>query len=460
MSSPRNSTSSPPPSGDNAPIAVVGMGLSGRAAVTFLAQRGHTVLACDENPSATFPEHPGVEPLTGPLPEERLAHCRTVLLSPGIPREHAGLSRALKRGVPIINDVEWLYRHATKRNPSVRITGITGSNGKSTVTTLIGKIHQAAGMATAIGGNLGQAALSLWDENTTHYVLELSSFQLESIQTLRCPTALITNISPDHLDRYSTFKAYAEAKYSLFHQQQAGDVAIVPLDDPDLLDAVGRHLQPGVRLLPFSARLTTENGIHVENGHLVDNRTGTAQPIIAVDEIRMVGMHNLANAASTTAAALSEGIEKKVIREVLRSFGGLPHRMEWVRTLNGVTWYNDSKGTNVGAVMESLGSFTSGVILIAGGRDKKGDFSPLAPLVQRIADGVILIGEAADAMERALHGTTRIQRADTLEQAVAFAAEQVRKEGTVLLSPACASFDMFRGFEDRGERFREAVHAL
>ncbi|MBF0425866.1 MAG: UDP-N-acetylmuramoyl-L-alanine--D-glutamate ligase [Magnetococcales bacterium] len=441
------------------PIAVVGLGRSGVAAARFLAARGERVFACDENlhvaGAGALSAQPGIELHLGPLPAERLRACREILLSPGIPRSHPALA-----GSNPINDVEWLYRVTREQTPVPEFIGITGSNGKSTVTTLVGDMVIAGGIAGAVGGNLGDAALSLWRPGVALYTLELSSFQLESTDRFHPRVAVMLNLTPDHMDRYADAAAYLAAKARLFDRQRAGDVAVLNAEDPTLAVLQRELTQRGVTVIPFAIERPLPGGVYVADGWLVDHRAATAQRLIEVTRIAMAGRHNQANAAAAAAAALASGVSAMAVARVLAEFKGLAHRMELVRTLDGIRYYNDSKGTNVGAVVASLGSFDRDVVLIAGGRDKNSDFAPLAEQARGRVTAVVLIGEAADDLARVLGKVTRVLRAASMVQAVRMARNCVRPGGVVLLSPACASFDMFRNFEDRGEKFREAVHGI
>ncbi|MBF0622331.1 MAG: UDP-N-acetylmuramoyl-L-alanine--D-glutamate ligase [Magnetococcales bacterium] len=453
---------------EHPPVAVVGLGISGRAAVDFLIQQNIPVLACDERMDAAQLSALWSDPLvtcfSGPLPEQQLAHASAVLLSPGIAKTHPGLQPALQHGTPVINDVEWMYRHSRNRNMAGRepfFIGITGTNGKSTVTTLIGEMLQQSDIPVKVGGNLGQAALSLWDQNTPGYVLELSSFQLESTLHFRPKVGVLLNVSQDHLDRYSGLDAYLTAKQNLFRSQGAGDIAVINADDPAFTETWIEQLsKKGVRIVPFSNQKTVVGGLYTKDNQLIDHRGADPIIVINLDEILMTGGHNRANAAAAAAAALTMGASIEAIRLVLKTFPGLPHRMEWIRALDGVNYYNDSKGTNVGAVIESLSSFDNAVVLIAGGRDKNSDFSPLTSLIQQRCDAVILIGEASKKMAQIWHDATTLHHASSLHEAIEKARAAAQPGGAVLLSPACTSFDMFKSFEDRGDRFREAVHAL
>ncbi|MBF0284806.1 MAG: UDP-N-acetylmuramoyl-L-alanine--D-glutamate ligase [Magnetococcales bacterium] len=449
------------------PAAVAGLGKSGEAAVAFLLAHGRPVLACDDGSPTPVVER--LEALiaqgapltlrTGGLPAKELTTCGAILLSPGIRRDHPAIAEARGAGVEVINDVELLHRWVRTHQPEARFAAITGANGKSTVTTLLGRMMEASGAVTRTGGNLGTPALALWDEATRVYVLELSSFQLESVAGFRAEAAALLNLTPDHMDRYPTVAAYLAAKARVFERQQAGDVAILDGDDPQTLGPLAQRLAAGpARWVPITARGGVAGGVGLEEGWLVDRREGAPRRILPLERIRMGGPR--INAASAAALAFGLGASEAAVVEVLKQFPGLPHRVEHVRTLEGVGYYNDSKGTNVGATAQALASFDQGVVLIAGGRDKAGVFEPLRPLLAQRGAGLVLIGEAADKIGAALAGAVPTQRAGSLIEAVEQARRLAPPGGVVLLSPACASFDMFRNFEDRGEQFREAVHGL
>ncbi len=440
----------------NGVIGVVGLGRSGAEAVRFLARLGQPVLAWDEKPLGAgvrdLADLPGVTLHQGPLERTALAGCREILLSPGIPRRHPALA-----GLNPINDVEFLHWHVRDCGQGALFAGITGANGKSTVTSLLGAMACAAGRARGLGGNLGPPALSLWDPTLEGYILELSSFQLESIREFRPRVGVFLNLTPDHMDRYPDLDGYRRAKERIFMNQGPGDVAVVNADDPE----TQRWPVPaGVRVMPFSLGADCPGGVHFRDGHLVESLAGRSVPLLAEDDILLVGRHNRANAAAATAAALALDFPREAIVRTLTTFGGLEHRMQLVGTVDGIRFFNDSKGTNVGAVVASLAGFDRDVVLIAGGRDKKGDFGPLAEAVQGRVVAAVLIGEAADDLERALGPVTRVVRAASMQEAVHAARGLASAGGTVLLSPACASFDMFANFEDRGRQFRDVVHGL
>lgn len=450
------------PSSTSRLVGVLGLGRSGLAAVRFLVAHGIAVIAWDQGkvPLEGVETLPGVEVWDGPFPAERLLRCESVLLSPGIPRTHPGILLLLSRGLPVINDCEWLYRTVQYQETPPQFVAITGTNGKSTVTTLVGEMLGAAGQNTQTGGNLGQAALSLWRDDTRIYVLELSSFQLESMPQFRAESAALLNISPDHMDRYRSLDHYLEAKLAIFHNQKPGDVAVVNTDDPGLWPKVSGVIPPGVLIVGFSIEKPVVGGVYVQDGVLVDHRGDEGRPIMETARIRIRGRHNLANATAAAALALGRGADAETVAKVLENFPGLPHRMQWVRSVDGVSFFNDSKGTNVGAVVESLASFDRPLVLIAGGRAKKTDFSALTQAASQRLRASVLIGEAANDLEGVLKGVAPVVRADSMKDAVAKSLALAQPGDVVLLSPACASFDMFKNFEDRGVQFSEAVHAL
>lgn len=450
-----------------APIGVIGLGRSGKAAVEFLCALDIPVVAWDVQaaPAMALAHLPNIVTWTGNLPSHAFAQCQAILLSPGVPRTLEELAVLQAQGIPILNDIEWLYRHAQTLTPQTPFIGITGSNGKSTVTTLIGEMLQRHGLKVGIGGNLGTPALSLWEPSCQAYVLELSSFQLESIEQFHPSISVLLNLTPDHLDRYPDVNSYLAAKQRIFANASPGDVVVLNADDPLISPDISSLANKGVTVIPFSINAPIAGGVYACRGQLTDHRHARPQTLMNLAKIRIQGLHNQANAAAAAAVALSAGANHEAVVATLEQFAGLPHRMEWIRTLNGVDYYNDSKGTNVGATLMSLKSFLlpeqpGRIILIAGGRDKKGDFSTLAPIATACVSDALLMGEAADDLAIALKNGPRIHRVDNMTSAVRLARQLAKPQQTVLLSPACASFDMFKNFEDRGDRFREAVHDL
>lgn len=444
-------------------VTVVGLARSGAAAARLLLREGATVSVTDRRPASELAEWrsrvgPGdVRWLLGGHPEEAFRDAELIVLSPGVPLASPPLQVAQARGIPIWSELELASRFV-----SAPIVAITGSNGKSTTTALTGEMCRAAGRRTFVGGNLGiplsEAATTgeAWGE----IVVEVSSFQLETVATFHPAVAALLNVTPDHLDRYPDVRAYAAAKCRIFERQRRDDAAVLNADDPVSRDATLTGAI-NARRLHFS-RLAEPAGdaVWVDRGAIryrVGERRGT---VLALDQVRIAGVHNVENAMAAAAIALVRGVAPAVIAKVLTEFVGLEHRLEFVRERAGVAYINDSKGTNVGAVQKSLESFTRPVILIAGGVDKGGDFSALRPVVMRRVKKAVLIGQARPQLRRALEGATTVAEADGLEEAVRIASASAVAGDVVLLSPACASFDLFRDYEDRGRRFKTLVNAL
>ncbi len=436
-------------------VTVVGMARSGVAAARALHGLGAKVTVTDRKPLEQLQEQvrqlgsPEIAVAAGGHPDRLFTGADLVVLSPGVPKLPQVLA-AKERGVPVISELELAWRLA-----DAPFIGITGTNGKSTVTTLVGMMLRRAGRKVLVAGNIGNALTEdpALLRGQDWIVAELSSFQLEEIETFRPRAAAVLNVTQDHLDRYASMEEYGRAKARIFENQRPGDLLVLNFDDP-LVRAFAKEAAGTVA--PFS-RLRRQNpgACVLEDRIVYDNR-----PVMAVREVRIKGLHNLENALAATALAIGAGADADSVAAVLREFPGLEHRLEPVREKDGVVYINDSKGTNVGAVIKSVEGFARPVILIAGGLDKGSDFSPLAELFRRKVKLLVLIGKAADAMERALGGSVETVRAADLREAVRTAHDRARAGDAVLLSPACASFDMFRDFEDRGRQFKEAVLAL
>ena len=436
-------------------VTVVGMARSGIAAARALHALGAQVTVTDKKPLGQLAGQvralgtPDITVVAGGHPERIFIETDLVVLSPGVPKLPQ-VQAARRHGVPVISELElaWMLADAP-------FIGITGTNGKSTVTTLVGLMMQRSGKRTLVAGNIGTALTE--DPSLLRgqdwIVAELSSFQLEDIKAFRPRVATILNITQDHLDRYADLAEYGEAKARVFLNQHRDDVLVLNFDDP-----LVRALAPRAtsRVVPFSRLERHGEGACVVNGML----TVRGEAVCAVDEVRIKGVHNVENALAAAAVALAAGADRASVAAVLREFPGLEHRLEFVREKDGVTYINDSKGTNVGAVLKSVEGFERPVILIAGGLDKGSDFSPLFDLFRRKVKLLVLIGKAADAMAGALGSATEMVRAATLAEAVQIGRDRAARGDVVLLSPACASFDMFRDFEDRGRQFKEAVMAL
>jgi UDP-N-acetylmuramoylalanine--D-glutamate ligase len=436
-------------------VTVVGMARSGVAAARALHALGAIVTVTDKKPPdqlAAQVKALGSGRITvaaGGHPDRIFIETDLVVLSPGVPKIPQIL-QARRHGVKVISELElaWLL----SGSPYV---GITGTNGKSTVTTLVGLMLEQAKKKVFVAGNIGNALTEdprlLTGQDWI--VAEISSFQLEDIETFRPRVATVLNITQDHLDRYHDIAEYGEAKARVFMNQQQDDFLVLNFDDP-LVKSFPKRTSATV--VPFSRLQRFNPGACVLDGHLVFN----GRRICRVDEIKIKGVHNLENALAAAAVSLCAGADSRAVAAVLRKFPGLEHRLEFVREKDGVSYINDSKGTNVGAVMKSVEGFAQPVILIAGGLDKGSDFSTLYHLFNKKVKLLILIGEAAGKMAQALGTATETVFAKTLQDAVTLASERARSGDVVLLSPACASFDMFRDFEDRGRQFKEAVKAL
>ena len=445
------------------PVGVLGLAKSGRAAAQALAAGGAEILAWDDNPKAR-------EALAAQLPIRDLAtadwrNIAALVLSPGIPHSfpepHPAVTRARDAGAAIIGDLELLGR----AQPEARYIGITGTNGKSTTTALIGHILAAAGQRVEVGGNLGTPALSLAPlSRDGSYVIEASSFQLELITTLAFDIALLLNITPDHLDRHGTMEGYVAAKRHIFARQNKAATAIVGVDDAicrDLCDEL-RRTSPA-RVVPISVLQPVSGGVYVDQGWLVDAMGG--QPVRVLDlglAERLPGAHNWQNAAAAYAAARVSGVDTAAATAAICSFPGLAHRQELVGTIDGVRYINDSKATNADATEKALLCYPA-IYWIVGGLAKAGGIEPLAPYFGRLRH-TFLIGRATEEFAATLEGSVPFTRCGDLATAVAAASAQARHDGVpgavVLLSPACASYNQFKNFEERGDIFRSLVEGL
>jgi UDP-N-acetylmuramoylalanine--D-glutamate ligase len=349
---------------------------------------------------------------------------------------------------------------------------VTGSNGKTTTTTLIGKIFMDAGLPTQVGGNIGLPVIELIPQSRpeTWNVLEVSSFQLETVVEFKPKIALVLNITPDHLDRHGTFAKYAAAKAKITEQQDADDFLILNAEDketqmvaaPRFQRKDGPHGRTRARIFWFSGRRPVKQGafVHGESVLFLPQEGGKAEPILPVSEIPLKGAHNVENVLAAVCAARLAGIDAPTIRAAVKTFQAVEHRLELVRSRRGVEFYNDSKATNVDATMKAVASFAGGIHLILGGKDKDSDYSQMGPLLQERVAVVYTIGSAAEKIERQLEGVVKIVQAQTLDAAVRCAAEAALEGDTVLLAPACSSFDQFQNYEHRGRVFRELVLGL
>jgi UDP-N-acetylmuramoylalanine--D-glutamate ligase len=440
-------------------VLVVGLGKSGVASALFLKARGARVTVSDTKPQEQLgKEIPvlldhGVVVETGGHGERTFQGQDLIVVSPGVPIDAPPLVQARSLGEPIIGEIEL----AAQFLPGSMVA-VTGSNGKTTTTTLIGEIAAAGGFSATVGGNIGTPAISLVERASkeTIVVLEVSSFQLETIQTFRPKIAIVLNVTPDHLDRHHTFAAYVNAKARIFENQQAGDFAVLNADDPTCVEMAGRTR---AQVFWFSRKKEVKDGAYVSGGRIFFGRAGKKQEIMAVSEIPLKGEHNVENVLAAVSAGALLGCAPGKIGAAVRNFKAVEHRLEYVATVRGVEYYNDSKATNVDATIKALESFPANIHIILGGKDKGSDYSVLNELLKNRVKRVYTIGAAAAKIESQIQGAEIVQ-AGTLELAVQRAAAVAEPGDIVLLAPACASFDQFRNYEHRGKVFKEAVKAL
>ncbi|MEK7261022.1 MAG: UDP-N-acetylmuramoyl-L-alanine--D-glutamate ligase [Pseudomonadota bacterium] len=440
---------------NNKRALVVGLGLTGRSCVRHLMAHGYAVRGVDTRPTPPQMEelkraYPQMELHVGGLPEQLFDDPGLLVVSPGVSLKEPAVARAIERGAQAVGDIELFARAAT-----APILAITGANGKSTVTALTGAMCQAAGLKTLVGGNIGTPALELLEQPAPDvYVLELSSFQLETTWSLNARAATVLNLTPDHMDRYRDMVEYAAAKARVF---RGNGTMVLNADDVRVL---GMSV-PGRRVVHFGLGAPLGAGDYGVRAHAGEEWLvrGEAR-LLRVSEVLLAGRHNLANVLAAMALSETVGVPVAAQIEAVRRFRGLPHRTELVADKDGVRWINDSKGTNVGATVAALNGMTAPTILIAGGDGKGQDFGELKPAVAAHARAVVLIGRDAALIEAALGDVVPTQRAEDLHQAVALAQRLAQPGDAVLLSPACASFDMFRNYEHRGDVFRAAVREL
>ena len=441
--------------GNPSHAAIIGLGRSGLATAVFLNDLGLDVDVYDSSKQPALSDElshgaPAAQLFPGSLSVQRWREDSLLVVSPGVPLTHPDLAALLEKGVRPVGDVELFAQcvHAP-------VIAITGSNGKSTVTVLLGEILQHAGRKVAVGGNIGVPVLELLhDEKYEIYVLELSSFQLETTWSLNPFVATVLNIAADHMDRYTSIGDYIASKAKVFNGK---GMMLLNADDA----ATAELLQNGRKQIFFSSQTPVSDdnyGLSIIDSRLFLCRG--SRSLMAADEIKLSGQHNLLNVLAAWALAASAGVEDHVIKEAVMNFTGLPHRMEWLAKVNGVDWINDSKGTNVGATVAAINGLNCPVVLIAGGIAKDADFSPLREVVQQHVREVILIGRDAGKISTALTGAATVNLAIDMQDAVNKAAEMAQAGDVVLLSPACASFDMYRNFEHRGDEFRRCVGGL
>ena len=440
-------------------VLVVGMARTGIAAAKFLKGKGSLVTTTEVKPKEEMKE--AVEALRGMNVSEEWGGHQTetflkqdlIVVSPGVDLNIEPVQKAIQHGVRVISEIELACRFI-----HVPIIAVTGTNGKTTTTLLIGEMLREDGKKVGVGGNVGEPLILFADGKDQWEVLvvEISSFQLEAIEDFRPRISVLLNITEDHLDRYPSYGDYIEAKVRIFANQNSGDLAILNRDDPIVMQ-FGEKVK--AKKVLFSLKEKPGEGAF-SNGQTISLRLGKKGEEYSLAKTPLKGIHNVENMMASLTAARIFGCSKKSIQTVLDRFKGLEHRLEFVREIEGVRFYNDSKGTNVGSVVKSLLSFPEPVILIAGGKDKNGDLSPLKELIQKRVKHLILIGEAKERMNRELGKLTDTVMAKTMEEAVLLAHQKAKAGEVVLLSPACSSFDMFKDYKERGMVFKEAVFRI
>jgi len=441
-------------------VLVVGLGKSGVASALFLKSQGAHVTVSDAKPSDQLQEEipllldQGIAIETGGHGERTFRGQDLIVVSPGVPIDARPLVQARTLGETVIGEIELAAQFF-----SGPVVAITGSNGKTTTTTLVGEIITAGGHRAVVGGNIGTPAISLVQEATseTVVVLEVSSFQLETIQTFRPKIAVVLNITPDHLDRHRTFSAYVDAKARIFENQTHDDFAVLNADDPTCVALAQRTR---TQIFWFSRKKEASPGVYVRDGRIVFRDSSGQQDVMLVSEIPLKGAHNVENVLAGVCVGMLLRCDPARIIGAVRNVKAVEHRIEYVATIRGVEYYNDSKATNVDATIKALESFPTNIHLILGGKDKDSDYTQLNQLLRERVKLVYTIGTAAGKIESQIRTAAKIIQAETLETAVKQAAASAQPGDIVLLAPACASFDQFRNYQHRGQVFKDTVRAL
>ena len=445
-------------------VLVLGAGKSGMASAKFLSERGAVVALHDKKDIESWTDSAkelkasnGIGLLSGDIPSWLLDQIELVVISPGVPSNTIPARYVDRKDGEVMGEVELAYRFLKGR-----IVGITGSNGKTTTTALIGELLRNAGIKTQVGGNIGTPLLDLCETSTDDgwTVAELSSFQLETIKDFRPNAAICLNVTPNHLDRYDSFQDYAAAKHRLFMNQTGEDVAVLNADDD-----VTAEWKDGLKanVVMFSVKRELDDGLFLRGNVLICKAAGKEKVLTTREEIFLKGLHNVENVLAAFAAGLACGASPESMRQTVSEFKGVEHRIEFVSEIDGVKFYNDSKATSVDATSKALEALSGGqgkTVLILGGRGKNAPYAPLIPLIRSSVRCLVLIGEDADNIEMQLSGSAEILRADSIDDAVAQGFAAALPGDSLLLAPACASFDMFRSFEERGDVFKAAVHNL
>ena len=444
-------------------VLIIGAARSGIAAAAFLAEKGATVALNDQkpldkwSPEALGLKNRGIGLLPGEPPSWLLDQIELVVVSPGVPATIIPIRYAERAGAEVIGEVELAARYLKGR-----IIGITGSNGKTTTTSLVGELLRHANIPVQVGGNIGKALISLVatsrDDGWT--VAELSSFQLETIKDFHPTIAVVLNVTPNHMDRYESFTDYAAAKHRIFMNQTNSDVAVLNADDPTVASwASGLR----AKAVNFSVKREVDNGVFLRGQELVLRDIGHEEVLFQIGEMKLKGLHNVENAAAALAAGVAAGASVAAMREGLKAFVPVEHRLEFVAEIEGIRFYNDSKATSVDATLKALEAFANDpgrVVLILGGRGKKAPYAPLASLLKTKVRKLILLGEDAETIATELGDLAPVERAGDMKDVVARSFKAAEKGDVVLLAPACASFDMFESFEHRGKVFKREVAEL
>lgn len=444
----------------NKKVLVIGLGKTGIAAAQFAASRGAAVTVTDAKPEADLRDALGtlagleLRVFAGGADAALVAGQDLVVPSPGVPPFNPLIREAERRGIPVVSETELAFRFL--RAP---VIAITGTNGKTTVTTLVGHILAKAGKRAFVGGNIGSPLIGYvgGPQGDDWAVLELSSFQLQRIETFRARVAVLLNTAPDHLDYHADYAEYRRAKERIFENQQPQDLAVLNADEPGSAELAGRLK---ARVSFFSSTGVPGEGMGLRGGEIVYRTGGREVETYPLSMIRIPGRHNAENVMAAVTAARYAGCTPAAIAEAVGSFAGLAHRIEFAGEKGGVAFYDDSKGTNVSAVMRALEAFEAPVILLLGGRDKNGDFETLEPLIRRRVKEMVLFGEARGRIGERVGGLVKTQTAATLVEAVRTAYDDAAPGDVVLLSPGCASFDEFRSYAHRGDVFKETVNRL
>jgi UDP-N-acetylmuramoylalanine--D-glutamate ligase len=446
----------------NKRVLVVGLGKSGLSAAIFLRAQGARVTVSDTRSAVALEKEipalleAGIMVESGGHGLLTFRRQDLIVVSPGVPMDTPEVKQVVAFGLPVIGELELASRYLQGR-----VVAITGSNGKTTTTTLMGKIFEDAGVSTLVGGNIGLPVIDLVAKSTreTVNVLEVSSFQLETIEEFHPQIAVVLNITPDHLDRHGSFESYAAAKTRITERQTAEDFLVLNAEDKT---AQMVALKTKAQIYWFSGRRPIKQGafVHGESILYIAREGEKAEPVMPVSEIPLKGSHNVENVLAAVCAARLAKIPAESIRASVAGFKAVEHRLEFVKLVNGVEYYNDSKATNVDAAMKAVASFPGGIHLILGGKDKDSDYAVMADMLGKRVKAVYTVGSAAEKIERQLHGVVKMVSAQTIEKAVNEAAKAAAPGDVVLLSPACSSFDQFENYEHRGRVFRQTVMEL